>query len=76
MAGVRISAIKKALEKLRGVKDFDEEALFAFKFDPAWGFEHPTGIEVKFMQGDVIVTLETPLNGADAMLKPTGVIRA
>ena len=56
----RISEIKRAITAMREVKDFNDNAFFGFTYDPIHGREG--GVEVRFMQGDVMVSLETKLN--------------
>lgn len=59
---IRICEIKRALTAMQEVKEFDDNAFFDFTRDPRWvGEQNRQGIEVKFTQGDVRVTLEAPV---------------
>ena len=63
---IRICEIKRALTAMQEVKAFNDDAFFNFSIDPRWiGEESRQGIEIKFTEGDVKVTLEAPVRHAE-----------
>lgn len=58
---MQICEIKRILTAMKEVKDFDDNAYVDLVHDPRYGPDGIPTVRVEFLQNDVHVTLEAPI---------------